>query len=206
MNEGTGTGATLSARHCQNCYYRANAKGTGSAVRFELHPAHDDVSGSLFVEMALQQTIGSRENGKVVFPTFDWKNRIIFKLDKTDLSQILQVFRGMRESVVDGKGLFHQSARGSTVIKFSHQIEPVPGYMLSVSKKLTGGDLQRGYYFFNPDEAFELSVAIESAMLYICFGIPVVIPRAERIPVAGPSPLSSPRPVKPVELAAAVDF
>lgn len=160
-----------------NTYYHANGKGTGSAISFELHPAHDNTPGSLFVELAPQKSVGSRTGAQVSFPTFDWEKRIVFKLDKTDLSQFLQVFRGIQEDIFEGKGLFHRSRNANTIIRFGHQIEPRPGYMLNVSRRSSDGTDQQGYFFFTPSEAFELSVAIESAMLFIVFGVPAVIPR-----------------------------
>ena len=40
--------------------YHPNGKGTGSAVKMELHPAHGVVAGSMFVTLAPQKTIGER--------------------------------------------------------------------------------------------------------------------------------------------------
>ena len=124
-----------------DAYIHPNMKGTGSACRLELHPAHDETSGSIFLTLAAQKTLGSGQGAGRVLPTFDWENRLVVKLDRSDLSQILQVLRGMQESVRDGKGLFHRSARACTVIKFTHQIEPHPGYVLAVSRKSEDGKL-----------------------------------------------------------------
>lgn len=165
-----------------DCYYHANSKGTGSALKLELHPAHDDTPGSVFVRMAMQRTVASQQGGVQMFPTFDWKNSVVLKLDRSDLSQILQVLRGMQESVMDGKGLFHRSSAGNTVIKFTHQIEPRPGYQLSVWRKPPTGEAVNVYYVFNMDEAFALMMALERAMLYVCFGIPEVFPRPPMVP------------------------
>lgn len=159
--------------HASDSYYHPNAKGTGSAVKLELHPAHDDIQGSIFVTLAAQKSVG----GGDAFPTFEWKNSITLKLDRSDLSQILQVLRGMQESAMDGKGLFHRGPRGTASIKFQHQIEPRPGYMLSVWKNYASGQQQHGYYFFSVDEALPLMLSLERAMMYVCFGIPEVIPR-----------------------------
>ncbi len=162
------------------CYFHPNMKGTGSAVKFELHPAHDDVDGSIFMTIATQKTVGSGRDGVGSFATFDWEHRICVKLDKTDLSQIIQVFRGMQEDVMDGKGLFHRTSGANTIIRFAHRIEPVPGYLLSVSRKsLDAAEPQMASFFFNPTEALELSCAIEGAMIYVAFGIPMVIPRGD---------------------------
>ena len=177
--------------HAYDPYYRANAKGTGSAVKFELHPAHGDVQGSIFVTLAAQKTAGAVQGGARIFPTFDWKEAILLKLDRSDLSQILQVLRGMQESVNGEKGLFHQGARGKAVIRFTHQIEPRAGYMLSVWKSYLTGEQRKGYYFFDMSEAFTLMLALERALLYVCFGIPEVI---ARMPVSTPVPVMSQAP------------
>jgi hypothetical protein len=186
MNEETGITQAFPAAaphfRASDCYYHANAKGTGSALKLELHPAHDDTPGSVFVRIAMQRTVASQQGGVQMFPTFDWKNSIVMKLDRSDLSQILQVLRGMQESVMDGKGLFHRSSAGNTVIKFSHQIEPRPGYQLSVWRKPATGEAVNMFYVFNMDEAFALMMALERAMLYVCFGIPEVIRRAPAAP------------------------
>lgn len=169
--------------HVEDAYFRPTAKGNGSALRLELHPAHRDpsspgtVAGSIFLTLANQMTVGGMQNGASSFASFDWKGAIRVKLDRTDLSHILQVLRGMKENVLDGKGLFHRSATANTVIRFGHQIEPTPGYVLSVSRKTQTGEMTRGYYFFSIDEAFTLMLTIESSMMYICFGIPEVIAR-----------------------------
>lgn len=159
-----------------DAYIHPNMKGTGSACRLELHPAHDDTSGSIFLTLAAQKTLGSGQGSGRVLPTFDWENRLVVKLDRSDLSQILQVLRGMQESVRDGKGLFHRSARACTVIKFTHQIEPHPGYVLAVSRKSEDGKLTQCWFVFDVDEAFSLMLTLEQAMLYICLGIPLVRP------------------------------
>jgi len=180
-----------------NTYYHANAKGTGSAIRFELHPAHDEVCGSIFMEIVRQKTVGSYADGSRIFPTFDWANKIVVRLDKTDLSQMLQVFRGIQESIQDGKGIFHQTPGSNTIIRFCHQIEPRPGYLLQVSRKTrTAGEPETAWFNFTPCEALELSCAIEGAMVYVCFGLPMVLPRpdkeAERNRVLADMPASAP--------------
>ena len=72
----------------------------------------------------------------------------------------------------DGKGLFHRSAKANTVIKFSHQIEPRPGYMFSASSKPFDGELRDAYFIFRPEEAVWFSTALEAAMGVLVFGVP----------------------------------
>jgi len=175
-------------------YYHANTKGTGSAINFELHPAHWSsgvyVEGSLFVTFANQKTVGVRNGAETVFPSFDWKNKITFRLIMSDISQMLMVFRGMQESIADGKGLFHHSARYNTMIKFEHRIEPYPGYILEVYRKsLDGNDQHHAFISFSPAEAVGLSLAIEQSMGVIAFGIPEVRQRPAPSAASDSSPL-----------------
>lgn len=161
-----------------DAYYHASPRGTGSAVKIELCPAYEDTPGCIFMKLALQRSIGGREDGGQVFPTFDWAGGVTIKLTRADLSQFLQVLRGMQESIMDDKGLFHRSAHSSTVIRFAHQIEPKPGYLLNVWRKPETGEPVSVYYAFDMSEAFTLMLSLERALLYVCFGIPEHIVRS----------------------------
>ncbi len=177
MNEtSTYTGGTGTFRP-KLSYYHANAKGSGSAIQMELHPAHDEIAGSIFLSIAKQKTVGSREPGNIIMPSFDWLNKAVVKLDATDLSQILQVMRGIQENIADGKGLFHRSMTATTIIKFEHRIDPRPGYAFDVWKNPHNGEPQHYYFMFDPSEAFYLMLALEQSAGVIAFGIPKVIPR-----------------------------
>ena len=149
-----------------------NPRGTGSAIRFELHPARGRVSGYLFVELARQKSVASLSGTTPTFATFDWANKIVVKMGINDLAQMVMVFRGMQESIMDGKGLFHRSAKANAVIKFMHQIEPTPGYLFSVSCKQFDGDRKDGFFVFRPEEAVWFSSALEAMMGVLVFGVP----------------------------------
>lgn len=159
--------------------YHANAKGTGSAVSLDLHPAHDDVDGSIWLTLACQKTVGDARGPNPTCSTFCWDAAMHIKLDFTDLTQMLQVFRGEIESINEDHGLFHRGPSYNTVIKFRHVIEPVSGYSLELYRNTRGkpDDDRCGYFFFHSNEALGLSVAIENSLGVICFGIPKVIPR-----------------------------
>lgn len=174
-NKATGSAVTASYRP-KLAFYHANPKGTGAAIRFELHPAHDDVDGSVFATLANQLTIGDRRAAQPVYPRFDWENSVTVKLDFSDLTKMLQVFRGECESIEEGKGLFHQSLRGTTTIKLSHVVEVMPGYVLEIYRGGRPESEASGRIFFHPNEALGLAAALESSMGVICFGIPTVIP------------------------------
>ena len=88
---------------------------------------------------------------------------------------MLMVFRGMQECIQDGKGLFHRTATSNVIIKFSHRIEPRPGYLLEVSSKPIDGELSSAFFVFRPEEALWFSTALEGAMPALVFGVPVAV-------------------------------
>lgn len=145
--------------------------GKGSAIRFTLRPANGNVSGCVMFEIAKQKTLASLSGETPTSATFDWDNAITMKLCVGDLAQMLMVFRGYQESIEDGKGIFHRSATANSIIKFSHMIEPRPGYLFSVSKKPFDGELTDAFFVFRPEEAFWFSTALEGAMPALVFGV-----------------------------------
>lgn len=177
MNESKNTDIEIRPRY--TCCH-PNAKGTGCAVRFELHPAHDFVEGSVFATFAAQKTIGSYENGRKVMPTFDWENRITVRLTINEVAECLEVFRGYREKMADGNGLFHRTAKANTVITLEHRMEPVPGYVFGVSRKTVDGELRRMGVLLSMKEALVLSESLAGALIYMAFGVPKVLSRAPK--------------------------
>lgn len=155
-------------------FYRANAKGTGSAMKMELHPAHGDTAGCIMMSLASQKTVGDYRGPKPIYPTFDWENAICVKLDFIDLSKMLQVFRGECESIEDGRGLVHRSQSGLAYIRLAHLIEPIPGYRLEVEFHAEEGRIEKRSIMLAPYEALGLVAAIESSLGVICFGVPMV--------------------------------
>ena len=157
-------------------FFHANARGTGCAMKLSLHPAHDDTDGCIMMTMANQLTIGDRMSPNPVYPTFDWHGRLTVKLDFTDLSHIVQVFRGERESVGDGKGLYHQTARFSTSIVLRHVVEPESCYSFELYRKSKGGEEDSSARIVLSDsEALGLCLAIENSFGVISFGIPMLV-------------------------------
>ncbi|MCR5413576.1 MAG: hypothetical protein K6F50_02460 [Kiritimatiellae bacterium] len=158
--------------------YKPNGKGTGCALKLELHPAHGSVEGSIWAMFASQLTIGDRRAPNPTYPRFDWDNVICVKLGFQDLTRILQVFRGECEAIEDGKGLFHRSPRGTTKIGLRHHVEPNPGYSFEVHRSVgLQAEDSHAHIFIAPNEALGLCSAIENALGVICFGIPVVVER-----------------------------
>jgi hypothetical protein len=159
-----------------------NMKGTGASVRFELHPAHDNVEGSIYATFAAQKTITSCAEGVRIPATFDWAGQITVRLSINEVAEMLEVFRGYRERLADGKGMFHHSESGDAVIKLEHRLEPSPGYLFSVSKKGADGEVRRVGLVLDMRETIVLTEALSSSMLYMAFGIPKVVPRSARRP------------------------
>lgn len=156
-------------------FYKANANGTGSAMKMELHPAHGDTAGCIMMYLASQKTVGDYRGPNPIYPTFDWENAICVKLDFIDLSKMLQVFRGECESIEEGRGLVHRSPKGLTYIKLAHLVEPLPGYMFEVKRTRQGEDDGSLRIFLTPAEALGTVMAIESSMGVLVFGVPMVV-------------------------------
>ena len=179
MNEKTDnavTGNEAGAYRPRLTFYHANGKGTGCAARFELHPAHGDTEGSVWVTLANQLTIGDRRGPNPVYPRFDWEGRISVRLCFGDLTKMLQVFRGECEAIDDGRGLYHASARANTKILLRHLVETVQGYSLEVFRTSLGDkEESHAHILLTPAEALGLAAAVESSFGVICFGIPQVI-------------------------------
>lgn len=158
--------------------YRANGKGTGSAVSFELCPAHGNTEGCIIMTLACQKTVGNSRGPNPTYPTFAWDAAMTIKLGFNDLTQILQVIRGETESVNGERGLYHQVRGVVTTIKFRHVVEGFGGYALELYRNTQGhpDDDRCGFFFFTSAEALGLSAAIENSLGVVCFGIPKVIP------------------------------
>ena len=151
----------------------ANAKGTGTALRLELHPASTDSDGSILATIAPQKAQPPQKVQQPHVASFEWNNSISVRLCLMDLAKILQVFRGNYESIDDGKGLYHRTIiNGCTVVRLYHRIEPIGGYVLDVSHKPNDGEIVRLVFLMTYDEAFALAEAIDHAMLYVAFGVP----------------------------------
>ena len=164
-----------------------NAKGTGCSVKFELHPAHDYVEGSLFVTFAAQKSVGRIEGTRRILPTFDWENRITVRMSVNEVAAMLEVLRGYCEKMADGNGLFHRTPKANTIITLEHRLEPMPGFLFGVSRKPVDGSPRRMCVLLSMKEALVLSESLGGAMLYMAFGLPKVLPRVAADLAAGPA-------------------
>ena len=160
--------------------YHANASGTGCAMKMELHPATNEEDGCFMLKLANQRTVGDRRGPVKTYPTFDWERRITVKLGFGDICKILQVLRGECESIDDGKGLYHRSARHSAKIVLRHVVAPVQAYSLEVYRNSNDGSEEdaASHIMLGTAEAYGLSIALENSIGLICFGVPRVAGRA----------------------------
>jgi len=165
---------TTAAYRPSLAFYHANAKCTGCAANFELHPAHDAVDGYMFVRMANQMTLADRAANPPVYPRFDWDNEITFKLDVIEVARLVRVLRGEEESLEDGKGLFHISAEGSMRVCFRHMVEPLNCYSLEAYRRTKDGKEDNARIILATAEATALCLAFEMSIVPIAFGVPRV--------------------------------
>ena len=176
MNTETHTNNAIGQYRPNLTFYHPNAKGTGSAVSMNLHPAHDRVDGSIMMRVANQMTVGNRMGPNPVYPRFDWENSINVKLDFNDLCKMLQVLRGECESIDGDHGLYHRSPAGATSIRLRHLLEPVQGYSLEVYRTPKSGDNeQRAHVLFSAAESLGLCEAISGSLSVVAFGIPMLV-------------------------------
>ena len=152
-------------------YYHANARGTGAAVNFELHPATPEAEGFILMEIAAQKPLVETAEGAAIYPAFDWGRKIAVRLCLPDLCELLQVLRGYCESIADGRGLFHRTMEANIKVSFWHRIDHVPGYMLEVYAKPHVGEERRASITFSASEAVGLCCAIEMSMGRVAFGV-----------------------------------
>lgn len=166
-------------------FFHPSPKGNGGALKMELHPAHGNVDGSIWVKAANQMTIGCHAGPNPTFPRFDWENAITVKLDFSDLCKMLQVFRGECESLENDLGICHRSSMGMTRIKLRHLIGQVQGYSFELYRTPAHGEETRTHILFRDWEALGIEEAIAGSMSVITFGIPVVIPRETGVGATG---------------------
>lgn len=139
-----------------------NARGTGAALRMELIPAEKACPGSLHFTLAPQKTqpVG-----------FGWGSESLeMYLSPVEAAELLMVFRGHTESIEDGKGIYWRDENSSKVFKACHAIEPLPGYVISITEAEHGGDPHQAYIRLTPAEGIALEAAITGGMKEMMFG------------------------------------
>lgn len=148
--------------------FHANAKGTGSALTVEVCPAMEYIDGNVNISFAAQMPY----EGEKVFPRFDFGNRITISLHPLEVEKLLEVFEGQTESIEDGKGFFIVAPTSRTSFKCSHIIDPVPGYALTVERKMVGEETETrsATFVLTPSEGGMLYHGLRSVMGRLLFG------------------------------------
>lgn len=154
-------------------FFHPNPKGTGSAIKFELKPALPNQDGAIMVTGMNQQTIGDLRGLTPVFPKFNWEDRIVVKLDFTDLSKMLEVLRGSRESLNDGAGICHTVLGCNTRISLTHSTLVDSEYVFEMYRCWNNKKGERSFRIvFESFEAIGIEAAITGAMIFVSFGVP----------------------------------
>lgn len=97
------------------------------------------------------------------------------RLDFNDLCKILQVLRGECESLDDGRGIYHRTAKSTTKIVLRHLTDQVSCYSFELYRTLSSGEDDAAHFLFNPAEALGLCESIADSMSLIAFGVPMAI-------------------------------
>lgn len=137
-------------------YSHINARETGSELSIKSFPAWNGEEGSVKLTLRPQKGVIS----------FSDDDCLEFFCTPNDVAHMLGVFRGMDESIRDGKGIY----RMNTVMNLEHRIEPYPGYILSIWDK-NGEGSRRLQICLDTYEALELSLALEGVMSKLVFGM-----------------------------------
>lgn len=148
--------------------YHPTGKGNGSAMAVRLSPAKLTAPGYVQIELAKQQTVG--DAARKVFPTFNWKERIIVRLQAVEVAEIIRCLKGITESIRDGAGFSHKTDGRAAKITLVHLVEPRHCFQLNVMSETIAGDDKEVAMYIYPAEAATLEYALESSMGLLCFG------------------------------------
>lgn len=139
--------------------YKARGSGDGSASQWNLGSEKDCV----FLEMANQT--GKDENGNA---SFDWGNKIRFKLGISDIGEVLSVLVGLQKGVGPfdlergkHKGLFHSNKSGNAILYLGKDDTGRFGIRLSVKRD---GDQTIVQHSITKGEACVLSTLLRRAI------------------------------------------
>lgn len=149
--------------------YHGNAKNTGSAMAIRVSPAELNQSGYVQIEMARQKTaVGMGDSG---YPTFDWKNRAILRLNPFEVCEVIRCIRGISESINDGNGIIHKSDRSHTKFTFAHADNMNPCFAAKVwQKMLLEDEVREVSVILTANEADTIEMALSAELGRICFG------------------------------------
>lgn len=133
-------------------FYKAKKSGDGSAMRFDLNPKRE----SVFVEAAVQKDE----------KTFDWENKIVFKLAANDISKLLATLEGKTQKM----DLFHDPSKSPFVEASKVKntaltaTKSVRGYTLRLSLQEISGSVRSVSFNLNEDEAVLLRVLLARSL------------------------------------------
>lgn len=87
-------------------------------------------------------------------------------LDPDGIAKVIQVLRGDRESIDDGKGIFGKDIDENKVFRLRNKVEPIPGYeftIVTVADDTTGWKGEKDLITFTatPSEALALQFALQ---------------------------------------------
>jgi len=142
----------------------------GSAMQIELHPATIDFQGSIMMEFAKQSETSYCDEYGYHSPSFDWANSLKFRLNMTEIAEIIAFLDGgvnyIRDITVhrknDDVGLFmkHLLIGDVEPIKDSRVVE-VSAFV---------GDRLGGRYKMTKLDIIILSNALKGAMCKLAWG------------------------------------
>lgn len=161
------------APHGAMGFCHANGRGTGSAMHVALRPATCFGNGCIAVSLASQKTVGDGTAVPPSLPMYDWMGQIEMRLDPVEVAEVLLVFNGYAESARDGRGFFHRDLDGAKAMTLSHVVEPSPGYRLEMTRRTGADEPERVGILLTVAEAYALARALEGAMAFIAFGVPM---------------------------------
>ncbi|PIO06282.1 hypothetical protein COT29_01715 [Candidatus Micrarchaeota archaeon CG08_land_8_20_14_0_20_59_11] len=138
--------------------YKPNKRGAGAAVRFDLNV----VKEAVFLEAARQ--IGEQK--------FDWENKVVIKLNATDIAKLLLVLEGKAKTT----DLFHDTTKAPSKDALAQGAERTKnaavnlsksdfGYYLKASEQSAAGAVNAVSVPVSEDEGVLLRVLFERALV-----------------------------------------
>lgn len=119
--------------------YKPNKTNNGAASQWQLSEKKDEKYDKWMFFLTVTKQTGVSDGNA----SFGWEQAgsvINMKLGEVDLGELLTVLNGLSGAAgKDGKGLFHKTPKGNTVLQFSKLEKDgnFYGYGLRISKKLT---------------------------------------------------------------------
>ncbi len=132
--------------------YKPNKTGSGAAVQFDFN----EEKKSVFIEAAKQNAPQS----------FDWANKLSFKMAVTDISKLLLILTGK----VNNVELFHDPSKGGYAISSETRNSTVSfskmdrGFYFKLSTQSQDGKVNSIAISVSDDEAIILKILLEKAV------------------------------------------